>query len=113
MDGLTALITALMGYLVITTFEKAFVEPIMQGVGQAAFKRFAAPAWERLDELLALPGNLEQFSDNAREWIYKQVIPTEAKQQLNVADVNRFINYIIKDFDVVKHYEYRHKLTNE
>lgn len=90
-------------YLAFKGIEKAFIEPLMQSLTTMAFKRFLAPAWDKLDEQVMLPGQLEELAKYGKDWIYQVVIPKEAKQELSSSELDSLAGYLLKEFRMDVH----------
>lgn len=104
-NGLIEVGVAVSGYLLFKGVEKAFIEPIMQGLTVAGFKRFVVPAWKHIDKQLMLPGEMDAFAALGKEWVIRRIIPQEAKDTLSDVVIDQFANYLINEFSMTKHLE--------
>lgn len=108
-EGLIIPVIGVTTYLAIKGIEKAIVEPVMEYVTRAAYKKYLTPIWHRLDEQLLFPGELESFFSLGKEWLDRRVIPQEVKESLDAVALEELKDYLLKEFDVTKHLEVRHR----
>lgn len=82
--------------LALLAITEAILKPIVTRITQIGIKAYLPTAFDRLDELLALPENWRKFLDNAEEFIYDSVIPS----QLDPKVAEQLTNYLITSFDM-------------
>lgn len=82
--------------LALLAITEAILKPILTRFVQIGIKAYIPSAFDRLDELLAIPENWQKFVDDAEEFIYDSVLPNQLEEDV----AEQLTDYLINYFDM-------------
>lgn len=99
LSPVTLFVIGLAGPFVMLSIMETIVKPLLVALTKHSIKAYLKPAWERLDQRLALPGQWEQFTARKADWIFDTVLD-ESTSQLTEDQQQQIVKLLIKEFDL-------------